>query len=178
MSLPLHRETQQMSFLDTLKTYIMKKLSSILVIALLFMGIASVATSCSENTPPELPAAKYVEGTYTGDMTCSVMSSDQTFENLTFNVTATDAGTVTVAIPSFGQPPMQMPAITVPGVKVAGTDGTYALATTSFDGTSDTGRNYSGTLDGSLADGNVTIRFRLNYGAMPMPLICTFVASK
>lgn len=156
----------------------MKKLTSILTTVMLFVGIAFFGTSCSEEEQPSIPAANSVAGTYTSDMTCSVMGTDQIFENLTFTVTAIDDATVTVDVPSFGEPPMQMPAIRVSNVKVAGSDGTYALATTNFDGTSDTGRAYSGTLGGQFADNTITIQFQLHYGAMPMPMICTFVAAK
>lgn len=156
----------------------MKKNTSILTIVMLLVGIAFLNTSCSKEEQPAIPAANSIAGTYTSDMTCSVMGTEQIFENLTFTVTAKDEATVTVDMPPFGEPPMQMPAISVSNVKVAGSDGTYALATTNFDGTSETGRAYSGTLGGKFADGIITIQFQLHYGAMPMPMICTFVAAK
>lgn len=156
----------------------MKKITSILTTLMLFFGIAFTTTSCSENEPHAVPAAKSVAGTYTGDMTCSVMGTDQVFENLTFKVTSVDDATVTVEIPSFGEAPMQMPAITVAKVPVAGADGTYTLAVTNFDGTASTGRAYSGHLGGGFANNTLTIQFELHYGAMPMALVCTFVAEK
>lgn len=156
----------------------MKKITSILTTVMLFFGMAFTTMSCSENEPPAVPAAKSVAGTYTGDMTCSVMGTDQVFENLTFKVTSVDDATVTVEIPSFGEAPMQMPAITVSKVPVAGTDGAYTLAVTNFDGTASTGRAYSGHLGGGFANNTLTIQFELHYGSMPMALVCTFVAGK
>ena len=77
------------------------------------LGMAAPLTSCSDNDDkPAAPAAKSVEGTYSGDMSCTVMGSESTFEDMTFTVTATDDATVNVAIPSFGNPPMQVPQAT------------------------------------------------------------------
>ena len=142
------------------------------------LGMAAPLTSCSDNDDkPAAPAAKSVEGIYTGDMTCTVMGSESTFEDMTFTVTATDDATVSVAIPSFGNPPMQVPQVTVAGVRVSGEEGSYTLATTEFNGTTDGGKTYSGTLQGSAAEKAVTIEFSLQYGAMPMPMICRFTSS-
>ena len=106
------------------------------------------------------------------------MGNESVFEDLTFNVDATDDATVDITLPSFGNPPMQVPQINVSDVKVSGSDGTYTLATTEFSGTTDSGRAVSGTIEGSYADQVLTIRFNLQYGAMPMPMICTFSAPK
>ncbi len=58
------------------------------------------------------------------------MGNESVFEDLTFNVDATDDATVDITLPSFGNPPMQVPQINVSDVKVSGSDGTYTLATT------------------------------------------------
>lgn len=158
----------------------MKKITTLFASMMLFAGLTAAFTSCSDddNNEPEIPAAKSVAGTYTGDMSCTVMGDESTFEDMTFTVTATDDATVTVKIPTFGNPPMQVPAFDIQGVKVSGTDGTYSLADTDFQGTTAAGREFSGTLQGSFTDQNLTIRFSLNYGAMPMPMICAFSAPK
>lgn len=137
--------------------------------------------ACSEdnkNDGPGAPAAKSVAGSYTGDMTCSVMGDESVFEDLTFEMEATDDATVSVTIPSFGEPPMKMPSMTVADVAVSGTDGFYTLASTEFKGTTADGKSYSGILTGNSENRTLTLRFNLNYGAMPMPLICTFTANK
>lgn len=137
-------------------------------------------SSCSEKNdePEETPAAKSVAGTYKGDMTCSVMGQESTFGDMTFEVNATDDSTVSIKVSEFGEALMKVPSITINNVKVSGTEGTYSLATTSFSGETDNGKTYSGTLDGSYAADEITIRFNLQYGAMPMPMICTFTAPK
>lgn len=158
----------------------MIRLKSILGIMLAVHSLISF-TSCSdneENEPAAAPAAKSIAGTYHGDMTCSVMGQESVFNDMTFTVTATDDATVSVAISSFGEPPMQVPEITVTDVKVAGSDGTYSIAPTEFKGEMQNGKTYSGTLDGSYESDKLTIRFNLQYGSMPMPMICSFTAPK
>lgn len=158
----------------------MKTITAFLAAMMLFGGITSVFSSCADNKDdePALPAAENVAGTYTGDMTCTVMGDESVFENLTFEVNATDDATVEITLPSFGNPPMQVPQIIVPDVKVSGSDGTYTLATTTFSGTTDSGRAVSGTIEGGYTDDVLTVRFNLQYGAMPMPMICAFSAPK
>lgn len=157
----------------------MKKIGSIFAAIALCVGLVATMTSCTEKKDePAVPAAKSVEGTYTGDMSCSVMGDDSVFEDMTFTVTSTDDATVSVRISSFGNPPMRVPETNIPRVKVSGTDGKYTLATTEFSGTTDAGKAYSGTLQGSFENDKITIRFNLQYGAMPMPMICSFTAPK
>lgn len=137
-------------------------------------------TSCSDNDdePEATPAAKSIVGTYKGDMTCSVMGQVSTFSDMTFVVTSTDDTTVEIQISEFGEVPMKVPAITVPGVKVSGADGKYALAATKAEGEMSNGKTYSITLDGGYESDRITIRFNLQYGSMPMPMICSFTAPK
>lgn len=157
----------------------MKKLKTIFATMMLCFGLVATMSSCSEDDDePATPAARYVAGTYSGDMTCSVMGSESVFEDMTFSVAAIDDATVDVVIPSFGNPPMQVPEITVTGVNVSGADGTYTLAPAEFKGTTDAGKAYSGSIQGSFENDEITIRFSLQYGAMPMPMICTFTAPK
>lgn len=158
----------------------MIRLKSILATMMALLSLISF-NSCSdkeEGEPVATPAAKSVAGTYHGDMTCSVMGQESIFDDMTFNVTSTDDATVSIEISSFGNPPMQVPAITVPDVKVAGSDGKYSLANTAFNGEMSNGKTYSGSLDGSYESDQITIRFNLQYGSMPMPMICSFTAPK
>lgn len=150
----------------------------------LLMSTATLV-SCSDDKDskgnddaPAVPAAKELVGTYEGDMTSTVMGSESTFEDMTFAVTATDDVTASITIPTFGNPPMQVPEITITGIKVSGEDGTYTLAPTEFSGVTESGKNYSGTTKGSFANGTLDVQFSLQYGAMPMPMICSFSAVK
>lgn len=157
----------------------MKKLKSIFAIMMLCIVCVAIMSSCSDNEDePSIPAAKCVEGTYTGDMTCTVMGSDQVFDNVTVNVTTVDESTVNLSVSTFGNPPMQIPGIEIKAVKVSGADGKYTFADTEFSSTTDTGKAYSGTLRGSFENNTLAIEFNLHYGAMPMPMICSITAPK
>lgn len=157
----------------------MKKMKTIITALMLCTGIVMTFASCSDkNDDPIMPAAKNIEGVYHGDIICSVLDTEFVFEATTLTVAATDDATASITVSSFGEPPMQVPSFTVSGVTVSGSDGVYTLATTEFSGTSDTGKTYSGTMQGDFADNSITIRFNLHYGAMPMPMICSFCAPK
>ncbi len=157
----------------------MNKITSIAMAMFASLCLLFTTTSCSDdNDEPAAPAAKSVAGTYHGDMSCTVMGSEDIFEDMTFVVKATDDSTVEITTPSFGNPPMQMPSVVVPGVKVSGTDGNYTLAPTTYEGTTDAGKKYSVILQGSYAEGKITINYNMQYGAMPMPMICSFTAAK
>ncbi len=158
----------------------MKKYRPILTTLTLACLAMTAFTSCSDDddNTPAAPAAKQIEGTYTSSMTCSVMGSEDTFDDMTFTLTATDDATIDMTVPSFGNPPMQVPGFTITDMKVTGTDGTYTIAPTTFEGTTDTGRTYSGQATGTYTDDILTVNFSLTYGAMPMPMICTFTAPK
>ncbi|MDE5646785.1 MAG: calycin-like domain-containing protein [Muribaculaceae bacterium] len=155
----------------------MKSIKTIFATMAVCLGIMTTATACSDDKDePAVPAAKSVAGTYTSDMTCSVMGQESTFENMTFTLTSTDDATVTLDMSAFGNPPMQVPAIKITGIKVSGENGKYTLAPTDFNGTTTDGKAYSGKIQGSFADKCLTMQFNLQYGAMPMPMICSFTA--
>lgn len=156
----------------------MKTIKTIFAFMAVWIGPAATLVSCSDEKEPEVAAARSVEATYTGNLTCSVMGDEELFNDKTLTVVATDDAHVTVTIPSFGNAPMELPEIEVDGVKVTEKAGIYALGSTTFAGTTAGGRAYSGTLQGELANNMMTIRFNLQYGAMPMPLICTFSAPR
>lgn len=151
-----------------------KLLSAMLAVAFSLFSLAS----CGSDDEPETPAARSIAGEYHGNMTCSVLGEESTFENMTFTVTAVDDVTATISISSFGNPPMQVPGIVVSNVKVNGSDGNYTLDSTEFSGDLPNGKTYSGTLQGSFAANTLSVQFNLQYGAMPMPMICSFSAPK
>lgn len=158
----------------------MKKVNRFFSMMMLCMGLIASLVSCSDNDDdtPAVPAAESVAGTYSGNMTCSVMGSESVFEAMEFTLKATDDASVEVVIPSFGNPPMQLPQITIPGIAVSGTEGKYTLATKEFSGTTGDGKAYSGTIQGNVTDNTLMLQFNLQYGAMPMPMICSFTAPK
>ena len=71
------------------------------IMAVVFLTTFS---SCSdEKDEPAVPAAKTIQGTYAGDLECTVMGSASIFEGKTFTVNATDESTVSVVLPAFGE---------------------------------------------------------------------------
>lgn len=137
-------------------------------------------TSCSDddNNEPLTPAAREIAGTYTGDLTCTVMNSPSTYENLSFTVTATDETTVTITLPAFGEAPMALPSITLPGLKVSDAGGTYTIPETEISGKTDNDKNFTCTVQASVSGKTLNINYSLKYGAMPMALICSSTAIK
>lgn len=156
----------------------MKNLKTIFATMMAFISLTAAFSSCSDDKDtPDTPAAKSIAGTYMGDMTCSVMGSESVFENMTFEVKATDDAAVSVTVSEFGEPPMKLPSIMIEDIRVTGSDGKYTLAPTQFKGNVN-GKSYSGTAQGSYSDNKFTFQFNLQYGAMPMPMICSFTAPK
>ncbi len=157
----------------------MKAIKTMFAMMMAVMSLTMTVTACSDDEPQAAPgAAKSIEGVYTSDMTCTVMGQESTFENITFTLKATSDATLDINISAYGNPPMAVPAMDIKDVKVSGTDGSYIIAPTQFSGTTDAGKAYSGTLQGTFANNTLTISFQLQYGAMPMPMINTFKATK
>lgn len=151
----------------------MKKLKTISAAVLAAISLISF-NSCGNDDEPTTPAAQHVAGTYKGDMTLTVSTSTSDYEDMTFVITATDESTVSITTPAFGEAPMAMPSVTINGVKVSGTDGTYTLAQTSFDFTTDAGKACKGAIKGDYVNGKLTIDYTLKYGNMPFDMICKF----
>ncbi len=147
--------------------------------AIMAIVCMTVFSSCSDDKDePSIPAAKTIQGSYKGNMDCSVMGSVSTFENMTFTITANDETTVTVVLPAFGEAPMALPSITISNVKVTEANGVVTINTTEVSGQTDAGKNYTCTLSGSMENNTLNIKFNLQYGAMPMPMICSSTAQK
>lgn len=136
---------------------------------------AGLAACSDKDEEPTVPTAKEVAGSYTGNMMCTAMGADMSFDDVDVTITATDDSHVTVIIASFGNPPMQLPQLIIDGVSVSGVNGNYSLANTQFSGTASDGKNYSGTLKGTLAS-TLELQMNLQYGNMPVPLVCSYSA--
>lgn len=156
----------------------MKKFRPFLtLIVSLFM--ATAFTACGDDDDePSTPAAKEIAGTYLGDIDCTVMSATETFEDKTVVITATSDSEVSITLDSFGTAPMLLPSIKVDHLKVTGNDGIYSVASSNFEGTTSDGKKYSGTIQAKYTNGVIVIDFKLQYGMMPMPMICKFTSSK
>lgn len=143
----------------------------------LLLSLSLSACSGKDDDEPQLPAANEVAGSYSGVMEATAMGTNLTFEDVDVRITAADDSHVDVAIASFGNPPMVLPDINIDKVPVSGENGNFTFAATQFSGVSPDGKNYSGTIQGSSAD-ILVLNIELNYGAMPMPLICRYTATK
>ncbi|MCM1290831.1 MAG: calycin-like domain-containing protein [Prevotella sp.] len=154
----------------------MKTFKTLFAAMLTFLAMATL-TACSDddNDEPQTPAAaKEVQGTYTGEMACVVMGQNFNFPNLAVKATAKDDSTIDIEVPSYGPANMEIPTFVIKDVKVNGTDGNYTFAPTEFEGTTTTGKLFSGTLEGTCVNGTISFKFNLKYGSMPMPLVCNF----
>lgn len=141
-------------------------------------GIGSCSETKENTLATPTAAAKNIEGSYYGDIDCSVMGQVTTFEGGAFQLAATDDATITVTLPSFGEGAMLLPSIVIPDVKVSEADGVTTLKETETTGQTTEGKNYTCTLAGKITGKKLSIRFTLVYGAMPMPLICSSEALK
>lgn len=147
------------------------------LIMALTLSLSFFSCTDKENDEPKNPVANEVAATYSGTMTATAMGTDLTFENVEVNLSVADDSHVNVAVGAFGNPPMQLPEITINDVAVSKTETGYALATTQFEGTSSEGKNYSGTLSGRY-ENCLELTMELHYGNMPMPMVCKYVAYK
>ena len=156
----------------------MKTFKKLSVCFIALLGMVVMASCSSDNDDVKVGAAKVVAGEYTSNLTCTVMGQDTEFKDVTVSITAKDDATVDVEIGSFGNPPMQVPSITIKDVTITGQDGNYTITNKEFNGTTENGKKYSGVLTGGYTSNKLTLKFNLQYGAMPMAMINTFEASK
>lgn len=157
----------------------MKTIKKMFAMMMAVMCLSLVMTSCSEDEPEkEAAAAEEIAGTYTNDMTCTVMGSASTFEDVTFVLTQKTETTIDMTLPEFGESPMAVPSIVISDLAVTGADGVYAIAETEFSGTTDAGKAYSGTVSATFTNNTLTVNFSLQYGSMPMAMICSFTCAK
>lgn len=159
----------------------MKKTQTLAALIAMFVCLNIGLISCSDNEKdePAVATAKNIEGFYGGDIVCTVMGTEYVYEGNTITLTATDDATVTATISSFGGGEHNMmPSINIPGIKVSSTEGVYTLATTEFSGISDAGKAYSGTIKAIVSGRVIDTQFTLNYGAMPMPMVCSLKGTK
>lgn len=150
----------------------------------IFTAMAAVAsmlsfTSCGsdDNDAPKVPAAKSIAGTYKGNMSCSVMGQASDYADMTFTVTATSDTNVSIQLPAFGEAPMALPSITAEGLEVTEADGVYTIKQKEIQGTLSNGKEYTLIIAGSCQNSALTLNYNLQYGKMPMPMICSVTAA-
>jgi len=159
----------------------MKKFKTMMAMMLALVGMCVAFSSCSSDDDDDksVAAAEQVIGTYVGDMTVTVSSSESTNENMEFKVEKVDDSHVNIVLPAFGQAPMALPSITVQNLAVTESNGTYTIPQTTFDQTLENGKAISHTaIAATIKDGKMHIQFALQYGNMPFAMNCSSDATK
>lgn len=136
--------------------------------------IAILAIACKkENEEPE-NFAKIIEGSYNGSIVMSVSGNEMSTSDATVKLTALSDGSISVILPKAGEGAMSLPELTVNNVSVTSSDNsTYVLNETSINQDI-----YTGTLSGSVKDGQIEILYAIKPGAMPMSIDFKFTGSK
>lgn len=151
-----------------------------MMVAMLTMCVAF--TSCSSDDDNDtVAAAKEIAGSYTSSLDMTVMGQAFTYDNLTMKIEAVDDATVKVTLPACGEGMMALPALEVPAVKVSGSNGAYAFSQENYAGTvtvNGAEKKYTVTLQGTLKDNTLTVKYSVQYGKMPAAMIGEFVATK
>lgn len=156
-----------------------------------FMMFAATAvclgfTSCGDDDDNSTASnAETLAGTYSGDLTITVMGSTSESEG-DYVVTKVDDSHVSLTTPAAGSGAMALPALTVENIPVESVtvEGVTAYKASISE--------YSGTItvDGAekaytfknlaivKTGDNVAIAYSLQYGKMPMAMACTFTNKK
>lgn len=161
----------------------MKKFKTMMAMMLALVAMCVTFTSCGDDDDDNkvTPAAEYVAGSYVSDLSMTVMGSKSTYENAEVKIEKVDDQTVNVVLPAAGEGDMALPSITVPTLKVTGSNGSYAFSVEGYQGSMEVNgenKKYTVTLSGAFANGKLTLDYQLQYGRMPMPMIGKFEASK
>lgn len=153
----------------------MKK--AIKLVMVLAMVLCMNSCSDKENDEPATVTATEIAADYTGTMKCTAMGQELVFDDVDVELKSESQSKVEVIVTSFGNPPMKIAELRIPDVTVSGTPGHIILSATEFSGTSEDGKNYSGTIQGSFTD-NLTLEMELSYGNMPFAMICSYEGSR
>ena len=159
----------------------MKKFKTMMAMMLALVSMCVAFSSCSSDDDKTVAAAKEIAGSYTGSLDMTVMGEASTHNNLTMKIEAVDDATVKVTLPACGEGMMALPALEVPAVKVSGSNGAYAFSQESYAGTvtvNGAEKKYTVTLEGTFKDNTLTVKYSVQYGKMPMPMIGKFVCKK
>lgn len=160
----------------------MKKFKTMFAMMLALVGMCVAFTACSSDDDEATPAAQEIAGTYTDDMTLAVMGESSTYEDVTFSVAAASETTVNITLPAVGSGMMALPSITLQGVKVSGSGSTVTISEQEMSGTitnaSGAEKAYTCTIAGSYTNGKLMLNYSLQYGNMPMAMVCAFTGTK
>ena len=159
----------------------MKKFKTMMAMMLALVSMCVAFSSCSSDDDDTVAAAKEIVGSYTGNLAMTVMGQASSHDNITMKIEAVDNATVKVTLPAFGEGMMALPALEVPAVKVSGSNGAYAFSQENYAGTvtvDGAEKKYTVTLQGTLKDNTLTVKYSVQYGKMPAAMIGEFVCKK
>ena len=162
----------------------MKKLKTMLAMMLALVAMTVAFTSCGgdddDNTPAA--AASQVVGTYVGDLTIKVSTSESTDENMEFKVEKVDDSHVNVVLPSYGEGSMYFPGLTIKNLLLTGSNGTYTIPETTFDQTitvnGEEKKIQQSAITVTFANGKMNLKYAMQYGRMPLVMNCSTEATK
>lgn len=154
------------------------------------MMIAAVAVcvsfaSCGDDDEEIVPAAQILAGKYAGELSTTVMGSESK-SDATYELKNTDDTHVSMTIPAAGSGAMAMPSITIDKIPVStSTVNGSEVVSASIDKVSGSitvnGAEKSYTFSDVVIvnSGNkVSIAYSLQYGKMPVAMICSFTGNK
>lgn len=161
----------------------MKKLKTMMAMMLALVSMCVAFSSCSSDDDDEkvTPAAEYVAGSYVSNLEMTVMGETSTYENAEIKLEKLDDNTINVVLPAAGEGMMALPSLTIPALKVTGSNGSYAFAADAYKGSVEVNgatKEFTITLAGTFTNNQLSLNYSLQYGKMPMPMIGKFVASK
>lgn len=163
------------------------KIKNIMAIMIAAVSVMTVATSCGDDEKETVatPSADAMVGTYKGDLSITVMGQASTSE-ANYVIAKVDDNNVSLTIPAAGSGAMAMPTLSIDKLPVekASLDGVEICKSSLSE--------YSGsvTVDGVektykftdiaivTKDNNISISYSLQYGKMPMAMVCKFVGKK
>jgi hypothetical protein len=162
----------------------MKKLKNLLVLMMAVMAVVMVSSCGGDDNDIEVAGgAKAVAGNYVSTLNCEVTYGGQkvpfSYENVAVTIVAKDESTIDINVSSYSDEKRgAIEAIEIKDVKVADENGSYTIVPKEFNGSTASGKAYSGTLKGSYAAGKLSLAYSLQYGVMPMPMQNTYEAQK
>lgn len=144
-----------------------------IVMASLLLSLNLLSCSGKEDDPENSYTATEVSGIYGCSVLASAMGQGMSFEDVDVTLEVESDNAVRISVNSFGTPPMQLPDLNFGTVVVSGSNGHYSLNESEFSGITEDGKKYFGKIGGSV-ETDLNLQVELNYGTMPMPLMCTF----
>lgn len=152
------------------------------ILAVAFASILAFGTvSCDkddETTENTNPAVQAVSGTYNGTIIESIGGENRDTVNGTIVITPYGENAVSVTLPSFGEGAMALMKCVVENVTVTANENAYTVSKENFEKTLTKADGstivYTGSIDGTVSNGCLTLSYDIKPGAMPMSIHFSF----